>query len=362
MAIKILKNVKLSEFTTMGVGGLAENFIEVSTQEDLKESLEFAKTKRLKIYILGEGSNTLVSDQGVKGLVVKNKIQGIVKKNESQDWVEFEVGAGEHWDDFVVSAVNNNLFGIENMSHVPGSVGASVVQNIGCYGQEVSETVVSVNAVDLVSFEEKTFSKEQINFGYRKSRFNDINQDKGKFVITSVCYRLRKLGEVNSNYGDVQKYFIENNIIKPNLQIIREALIKIRDKKFPYPGSLGNGSCGSFFKADVIGEDIYEKIIPKLTANGFSGQAEYLVKMKDSFKVSQGYKIPYGLLIESLGFKGKINGGAKILESHAGVINNFNGKATARDVYSLAQRVINDVYEEYGVKIQMEPEIIGDFS
>lgn len=359
---KIIRMEPMSKHTSMFVGGAAKYYVEVSVVEELKQVIKHALAENIKIKILGEGCNVLFSDKGFNGLVIKINITGYQLISETDDFVEYKIGAGENWDNFVSFAIDNNFYGVENMSRVPGSVGASVVQNIGCYGQEVSEVVTAVTAIEICSQTEKVFSVDSLNFGYRKSRFNDPASDKDKYIITAVSFRLKKQATVNSNYGDVQKYFIENGINKPDLKTIRRALIAIRDKKFPFPDTAEKGSCGSFFNAEVVDEKIYSRIVESMNNKGLTEKADYLIKMKASFCVAQGFKIPYGLLIESLGYKGRVNGGAKILESHAGVINNFSGQATAKDIYDLAQAVIRDVYQEYGVKLKIEPEVIGDFS
>ncbi len=359
---KIIKSESMAKHTSMFVGGPSEYYVETTSVEELKQILKYALKQKLEIKVIGEGCNILFSDKGFSGLVIKNNIKGYKKIVETDDYVDYKIGAGENWDAFVSFAIDNNLYGIENMSRVPGSVGASVVQNIGCYGQEVSETVVAVAVVEINSQIEKEFLSKDLNFGYRQSRFNIPELDKDKYIITDVSFRLKKSASVNSNYGDVQKYFADHGIIKPDLKTIRQALIEIRDKKFPFPDVPERGSCGSFFNAEVVEENAYNQIVEKLKNRGLADKADYLLKMKASFCVAQGYKIPYGLLIESLGYKGKINGGAKILETHAGVISNFTGRATAKDVYELACAVINDVNREFGVKLRVEPEVVGDFN
>jgi len=361
MIQKMAENMPLAPYTSMYVGGRARYFAEVDSVEALKSALSFAKEKGLPFFVLGGGSNILVSDKGFDGLVIYIKILGIKLLEENEEYAKYEIGAGENWDKFVEFAVGQKLYGIENMSHVPGNVGASVVQNIGCYGQEVSEIVEYIKAFDTISFQNVIIQNSDLQFSYRKSRLNDKNSDRGKYVVTHVIFRLLKNGEINMSYGDLQKYFALHKDMTPNLQTVREALISIRNKKYPYPGLPTDGTCGSFWNAEVIDDATYEKIISKLHEKGFTEKAEEMAKKKNVFKVAQGYKVPFGIFIEVLGFKGQPHGGAKVLETHSGVINNFTGTATAQDVFELSEKVINAVYQEFGVKLKMEPELVGEF-
>ncbi len=345
----------------MHVGGPARYFIDVLDTGELVEALKFAKEKGLPYFILGGGSNILISDKGFDGLVIRMGIVGKKVLKDTEEYIEYEVGAGENWDNFVKDAVSKNLYGIENMSHVPGSVGASVVQNVGCYGQEVSETVMQVKALDVEALEEVVLSNQELQFSYRKSSLNNPNIHKGKYIVTHVIFRLNKKGELNMSYGDIQKYFLAHPRIVPSLKSIREAVISIRNSKFPFPDSPENGTCGSFWNAETIDDETYEKIISVLRAKGFTKQAEDMINKKSVFKVAQGFKVPYGVFVEVLGFKGKPYGGAKVLETHSGVINNFTGKASAGDVFNLAKEVIDRVHREFGIRLKMEPELVGEF-
>jgi len=355
--MKILTNISLKKLTTMHVGGDARYFVEVFSAQDIISSLGFAKQNHLPFFILGGGSNTIFSDNGYPGLVIKVSLKGSKKIFEDMDVVHYRVCAGEKWDDFVRMLVGQNLYGLENLSHVPGLLGASVVQNIGCYGQEVSSCVVSVDAINTEDLSIVTFSKQDMGFGYRESRLN--RQDRGKFVITSIIFELKKKSDLVISYNDIKKYYLDNPDISPNLATIRNAIISIRDSKFPFPDSPDKGSSGSFWNTEPINEERYENIIKILIEKGFQEKAREMENKKSVFKVDQGYKVPYGLFVEVLGFKGKKIGGAKILETHAGVINNFTGEAKASDVYQLSLEIIDSVYKEFGIKMNTEPELIG---
>lgn len=355
--MKILEDHSLKSLTSLYIGGKAKYFVEAGSVEDLKDALVFSKQKGIKNFILGWGSNIVVSDSGFDGLVIKMAILGKKVIEDNSSHVSFEVGAGEGWDNFVKFTVEQDLYGIENLSHIPGTVGASVVQNIGAYGQEVSTSVISVKVLEIETLQEKFLTKEDLLFSYRKSILNSI--EKGRYVVLSVVFVLKKNGELNTKYDDIKKYF-ENHPEKiQSLQTIREAIIEIRNKKFPFPDSPEHGTAGSFWNADVIDNSAYENIIRRLDEMGFSDKAQYMIDKKSAFTVPQGLKVPYGFLVEVLGFKGKIVGGVKILESHSGVINNFSGRGTAKDVLELSSQVISKIKDVFGVTLRVEPEFIG---
>jgi UDP-N-acetylmuramate dehydrogenase len=359
---KIENNISLRQYTSMYVGGASEYFYTLKNPNELPGLINFSREKSLPVFVLGGGSNVIVSDSGFNGLTIKNEILGIEKISEDDVSVTYKVGAGENWDKFVEYCVNNNLFGLENLSHIPGTVGASVVQNIGAYGAEVSNSVLSIDVFDTKDLKFENLKKDELYFSYRRSRLNDLNQDKGVYVVTRVYFKLNKSGELNTKYDDLKRYFSDRANSEVNLKNLRQAIISVRDKKFPYPDSPENGTVGSFWNAEVINEATYEKIISKLDNMGFSGKADEMRNKRSVFKVEQGYKIPYGVLIEVLGFKGKKNKTVGILESHAGVINNFSGVTTSKEVMELSQEIIDKVYQEFGVKLRVEPELIGDFT
>jgi UDP-N-acetylmuramate dehydrogenase len=357
----ILENVSLKKYTSLYVGGKARYFACVNSLNELKVALDFVGNRNLPVFVLGGGSNVLVSDQGFPGLVIKMSIPGIEKVKENKDSVYYKVGAGVIWDDFVKFSVKNELYGIENMSHIPGTVGASVVQNIGAYGQEVSETVYEVNLYDTEEKKLIVFKKEEMNFEYRKSILNDGSMRKGKSIVLSVVFCLKKSGELNSSYKDIKDYFCKNTKTRLTLVSIRKAIIEIRSRKFPFPDSPKKGTAGSFWNTEVVDQKKFNYVISKLKLLGHNKKADEMLKRKSVFKVSQGYKLSAGLFVEVLGLKGKKVGGAKILESHAGVINNFTGKAKASDVFRLSEEVIKKVYDKFGVKFKVEPELVGYF-
>jgi UDP-N-acetylmuramate dehydrogenase len=356
-----LQNISLKKYTSLYVGGKARYFGHINSLDELKIALSFAEKNNLPIFVLGGGSNVLFSDHGFPGLVIKMSIPSIKKVKENRRNVYYKVGAGVIWDDFVKFSVKNELYGIENTSHIPGTVGASVVQNIGAYGQEVSETVYEVNLYDTERKKLTVFKKEEMNFKYRKSILNDGSRKKGRFIVLNVVFCLKKSGQHNLNYKDIKDYFYKNTKTKPTLGSVREAIIEIRNRKFPFPNKPKNGTVGSFWNTEVVDEKKFNDVISKLRSLGLSKKANEMQKKKSVFKVSQGYKFSAGLFVDALGLKGKKVGGARILETHAGVINNFTGKAKASDVYRLSQDVIKKIYDKFGIKFKIEPELVGDF-
>ena len=357
--LNIQEHVELKKYTSMFVGGFARYFVEVFLIDDLREAITFAKQKDLNIFILGGGSNVIVSDKGFDGLVIKICTKGIIKITETEDKAGFEVGAGESWDEFVSFVVTQGLFGFENLSHIPGTVGASVVQNIGAYGQEVSTSVVSIKVLEIETLKEKVLTKEDMKFSYRKSILNTT--DKGKYVVLKVVFTLKKMGDLNTKYDDIKKYFDNHPEKILDLKTVREAIIEVRNKKFPFPNSPEHGTAGSFWNADVIDESTYENIIKKLNQIGFPDKAQYMIDKKSAFTVPQGLKAPYGILVDVLGFKGRVSGGVKILESHSGVINNFSGAGTAKEVLDLSSEVIKKIKDTFGITLRIEPELVGEF-
>lgn len=345
----------------MYVGGRAKYFVVAKSIKDIKEALLFAKKKKLPVFILGGGSNIIVADKGFPGLVIKIEVRGIKKISEDQQGVCFEVGAGKTWDDFVKFSINKNLFGLENLSHIPGTVGASVVQNIGAYGQEVSEVVSEARVLDINTLQEKTLKNKDCKFSYRKSIFNDLKESKGKFVVLSVTFKLRKKGKFSLKYSDFRHLEAE----LPNeltLRRVRKEIIKARDRKFPYPDKPQNGTVGSFWNAEAVNTRIFEMLINKLYQKGFTNKADEMRNKRSAFTVAQGFKLVPGLFIEILGYKGKKIGNVRILETHAGIINNFSGKATAKEIMDLSNQILEKVYREFGVRLKIEPELVGDFN
>jgi UDP-N-acetylmuramate dehydrogenase len=348
---KIRENVPLADYTTMKVGGLARYFVEVENKEELKQFLGWAEEENLPIFILAGGSNLIISDQGFEGLVARVNIKGfeVVKENEQN--IVLKIGAGENWDKVVARAVENNWWGIENMSLIHGMMGGIVVQNAGAYGQEIEGVVEKVLVYDQELKQEKELLKKELAFGYRESIF----KKEKKYVILEVFLFLKKKGEPRIDYPDVVKYFQERKIEKPSLEQIREAIIFIRQNKLPDPEKIA--SAGSFFKNLILNSEEYE-ILKEKVGNNFGGEALIkLEEMKNKFASNKGIKIPTGWIIDLCGLKGKQMGKVRIYEKQGLVVINEGGMA--KEVMELFKRVRQEVYQKTGMKLEMEPEMVG---
>ncbi|MFZ5390991.1 MAG: UDP-N-acetylmuramate dehydrogenase [Patescibacteria group bacterium] len=353
--INLQTNYPLAPLTTFKIGGPAKFFAEIVSQEELGEVLLFAKKNNLKTLLLGGGSNMLISDKGFGGLVISINTLGLEKTKEGDDWVEVKIGAGEIWDKVVDYAVGNNYWGIENLSYIPGKVGAFAVQNVGAYGQEASQVVAEVEAYDTINNQIVFLSNQACGFSYRTSIFNSL--DKGRYLILKVLLRLSKISKPNVSYPDLQKVFAGQSNIK--LSDVRQAIIKVRNKKFPYPYTVGaKGSAGSFFKNFLLTKAEYDSLEKNIALNLPLVLPE-LIRIKNKFPADNLIKIPTAFLLEVCGVKGLSVGGAKINDDQPLVILNDSNKATAADVLVLVQEVRKIVEDKTGLRLQLEPELIG---
>ena len=345
--MNIQANYPLSQLTTFHLGGPAKYYCKVANIDELGEALDFARGKNLPILILGGGSNMLVADRGFAGLVVQVDVKGIELIDDS-----IKVGAGEIWDDVVVFAMNNNLWGMENLSNIPGLTGAIPIQNVGAYGQEASQIVKEVEVFNLRTSQIKIVNNEECGFGYRKSHFN--TDWKNQFVILSVTFQLSKIAKPNLTYVDVKKYFGEK--INPTIAEIREAIIEIRKKKFPNLSEFG--TAGSFFKNLILSQRHYDTLVYYSKQNFSEETVAMLEEIKTKFPIKQGIKIPSAFLIDICGLKGKSAGGARLWEKQALVIVTSSG-AKSSDVLELYNQVKAEVLAKTGMTLEPEPELVG---
>ncbi len=329
------KNYPLSKLTTFRIGGKAEYFAEVGDKKDLIEAASFAKEKNLPVFVIGEGSNVLVSDEKFDGLVVHFTNKDI----KIQDGVVTS-GAGVKWDYFVDYCVKKNLAGIECLSGIPGTVGAAPYQNIGAYGQELKDTFLKLEAFDLKLGKFVTLNKKQCAFGYRDSIFKK-SEFKGRYIIFEVYLKLKKDGEPNLSYASLKSYLTENNINNPTLGEVRDAVVRIRSRKLDDPKVVGNA--GSFFKNPVVGLSELKRIQEKYpeVPNYPAGDGKV--------------KLFAGWIVDKAGWKGKKYGGVSVSEKNALVLINLSGKGKAREVAELAEKIVKGVYEKF--KIKLEPEV-----
>jgi len=333
--MKIRKNVNLSKYSTFKIGGQASLFVKVQSVEELKESLLFAKQKKLPVSILGGGSNILFSDKRLNALVVKINIKGI-KYEREKVWV----GAGEDWDFFVKKTLKRKLYGLENLSGIPGSVGATPIQKVGAYGVEVSKFIKRVETLDKINLKVKVFSAKECQFGYRDSFFKT---KKGQnYVITKVLFSLNKKYKLNIKYKDLKNYFQDNP--NPSAGEVRKAVIKIRKGKFPNLKKFG--TAGSFFKNPVITKRKFMELkrkYPNLV--GF--------ETKDGLvKVSLAYILDK--ICNLTGFRIKNVG---LYKKQPLVFVNYK-KAQQKDILKLKKEVEKRIFQKVGIKIKQEVTIV----
>jgi UDP-N-acetylmuramate dehydrogenase len=350
--MQIRENELLAPYTTFKIGGPARFFCVVESAADLQEALKFAADHNLNIYILGGGSNLLVSDNGFDGLVIKIGMKGVKILSENDQNLILQVASGEPWDKVVELAVKNGWWGIENLSHIPGSAGAVVVQNVGAYGQETSSVVENAEVFDRTDGKIKILANKDCRFSYRRSIFN--GSEKNRYVILSINFKLAKNGQANLAYRDLKERFINTS---PTLEEIRQAVTEIRDKKFPYPIEPKSGNAGSFFKNVVLDNETYdcvEKIIGKRFGEGILQKLHNKV-----FREGDTVKIPTAFLLDICELKNIQIGGARINENQPLVIVNATGEAKALDVIKLAGLVKETVFEKTGLKLSLEPDLVG---
>lgn len=317
----------------------AARFMEYSSEEELTAFLASGGLTSPYLHI-GGGSNLLfLSDY--PGLVLHSSVKGVETVAETDERVELRVGSGVVWDDFVAYTVKKGLYGAENLSLIPGEVGASAVQNIGAYGVEVKDLVVSVDAVDAATGKKRRFTREECRYAYRDSIFK--KELKGRYFVTYVTYRLSKLPVFHLDYGNVRAE-LEKDGMEPTLANVRRVIAAIRSNKLPDPKVTGNA--GSFFMNPVVSQEQFDRL-----------QAEY--SEMPSYRLDGNrVKIPAGWLIERCGWKGKALGPAAVHDRQALVLVNRGG-ATGRDVLRLADEVARSVKERFGIEISPEVNLIG---
>jgi UDP-N-acetylmuramate dehydrogenase len=337
--MNVVSNFSLKKFNTFGIEAKAKLFVAIQSEDELIAVLKKYPTE-IK-FILGGGSNMLLT-QDIDALVIHIDIKGkkIIKENDDFVWVEAK--AGENWHEFVLWAINQNFGGIENMSLIPGNVGTTPIQNIGAYGTEIKDTFESCHAIQINNQENKTFQKEECNFGYRESIFKQ--EAKNKYIITSVVFKLTKNNhKINTSYGDILNELEEQNCTNPELKDVSNAIIAIRKRKLPDPKELGNS--GSFFKNPIISKSEFESIHSKHPEMPF-------------YEISNNQvKVPAGWLIEQAGFKGKRFGDAGIHINQALVLVNY-GNATGQEIVDVSKNIQQTIKKIYNIDIEAEVNII----
>ena len=325
----IEKNIPLAPLTTFRLGGAARYFVRVKNIDELREAFEISKSRNLEILLLGGGSNLLIDDAGFGGLVIKIEITGV-----EQDGARLIAGAGESWDALVKRAVEENLWGLENLSGIPGTVGAAPVQNIGAYGAELKDTLEWLEALDTTNGEVSRFINNECGFGYRTSLFK---KNPGRHVILRAAFNLKKDGKPNDSYKDLV------DISRLNLGEIRAKVLAIRAQKFPDLAQ--EGTAGSFFLNPVVTPQVAAALAQRYPD-------------LPQFEVEGGIKLSLAWLLDiALNLKGASIGGARLFERQPLVIA-ASPEARAGDVYALAQKIKKEVREKLGIEIEEEVRIL----
>lgn len=339
--MEFLEHVPLAPYTTFKIGGPARWFAEAATEADILEAVEVARSRGLPLFPLGGGSNLLVSDTGFSGLVLHIALKGIEQEKEI-----FTVAAGENWDGFVSHAVEREFAGIECLAGIPGTVGGTPIQNVGAYGQEVSDTVVSVRALNLATLKFEEFANADCGFSYRRSIFNST--ERGKYIVTRVVYRLSQDGQPKIAYADLKRYF--QNSAAPSLREVSDAVRAIRRGKgmFIVEGDPDCRSAGSFFKNPIVSAEHYARIA-----------AQEAVEVPHYPAGDGAVKIPAAWLLERAGFhKGYAMGEAGISTRHTLALVN-RGTAKAVDIFALRDKIIAEVKSRFGIRLEPEPVLLG---
>lgn len=336
----VQSNVSLRHLNTFGLDADARYFVNVSSVDELTAVLRDPVWQGIPKFILGGGSNILLT-QDIDALVIHPGIKGINVLEETEETVTLEVGAGEVWHDFVMHCVDNGYGGVENLSLIPGTVGAAPMQNIGAYGVEIKSVIESVEAVDIESGQKRVFSNAECEFGYRESIFKKAL--KHQYVITGATFRLSRKPVLNAAYGDVQKTLQEMGAENPTIRDISEAIMQIRRSKLPDPAEIGNA--GSFFKN------------PEIPVAQFA-------QLRETFPEVPGYpvdaetvKVPAGWLIEQAGWKGYREGEIGVHARQALVLVNYGG-GTGAQIKALAEKIQASVAERFGIRLNAEVNFI----
>jgi UDP-N-acetylmuramate dehydrogenase len=344
----MLADVALADWCTLGVGGPARWFCHAGTEDDILAALAWARGRNLAVHILGGGSNVVIADEGFDGLVIHVDIRG-VRRAAAHGREIFSAGAGEPWDGFVASTVDAACAGLECLSGIPGLVGGTPVQNVGAYGQEVSGSIVRVQAIDRQALMPVTLSASECGFGYRTSRFRHHD----RFIVARVEFALAPGGPPTLAYADVITLFQQEGIQSPSLPEVRDAILQIRRRKGMViePGNPANRSVGSFFVNPIVSGQQFDRLAAALDADT-SEVPHYAVG-------AASVKVPAAWLIERAGFhKGLTRGVVGVSPFQAQAIVNLGG-ARASDVVTLAADIKRAVWESFGIAVVPEPVFVG---
>lgn len=337
----IQHNISLKPYNTFGIDALAQNFVSVTTKEELIQVLQqYPDTKKL---FLSGGSNMLLTASVIKDLVVKLDMKGIEIVKETEDSVWIEVQAGEVMHPFVLWSIAQGYGGLENLSLIPGNIGTAPIQNVGAYGVEIKDVLVSCTALNIDTLTTRIFSNTECDFAYRDSFFK--KEGKGVYIVLSVTVKLSKHHHIlHLDYGDIRKEIEHKGITHPTIQDVSDAVIAIRSSKLPNPAEIGNS--GSFFKNPVVDKATFEAF------NARFPEAPFYTMGEDTFK------IPAGWLIEKAGYKGFRRNDAGVHHKQALVLVNY-GTASGEELIALAKEIQQKVFNDFGIEIAAEVNIIG---
>jgi len=350
--VLLQENIPLAPLTTLKIGGPARYFVEAPNLGEVQQAVTFARSRDLPLFVLGGGSNLVVADSGWPGLVLKVALQGIDQRSGHDDEgkILFDAGAGEPWDKFVSHAVMARCAGVECLSGIPGSIGGTPVQNVGAYGQEVADTIASVQVLDLKDNQVRELCPEACAFTYRASIFNTT--ERARFIVLRVTYALTPGGSPRLAYADLQRHF-EGRETTPDLAETREAVRHIRARKgmLIVPGDPDSQSAGSFFKNPVLTEEQHQSLQQRAAARGLTVPSYPALETRK--KVSSAW------LVERSGFaKGFGSGRVGISTRHTLAIVNRGG-ATAKEVLALQEQIQQRVEEIWNVRLEPEPVMVG---
>ena len=379
--LQIQENVPLAPMTTFRVGGAARYLIPVDTEAQIPGAWQFAQKKNLPLFVLGGGSNLMVSDDGFPGVVLHMKLRGLEVLQASPQAVEVGVAAGEDWDGFVAQCVARGWWGVENLSGIPGTTGAVPVQNVGAYGQEVADTIVRVEAWDTRDRSWASLPAGECAFGYRCSIFNTAHA--GRYVVSRVVFRLPRQGRANTTHAAVARLLehratggwsrLRRGLARrvpacrplldrlqkpPTLTQMRACILALRsDGRLPDFRITGNA--GSFFKNIVLAEPAFARLLSRLSETGGADAVCRLEAGLRGYATATGVKIPAGELVKWCGLQDAREGGAGLHPANPVILVNATGTARAADIIRLAARLIRTVWERTGVRLEPEPSFLG---
>lgn len=336
--LQINSNVPVGQYNTFGVNIVSKYFSWFNSVEVLNELLDYQRKNLNKLLVLGGGSNILFT-QNFDGLILKNEILGKGVSFETEQDIYLKVGAGENWHEFVMYCVENNYGGVENLSLIPGNVGASPMQNIGAYGVEIKDVFHELEAIHKITGEKVIFNNKDCDFGYRESVFK--NKVKDQFIITYVTYKLNKIPTFNTSYGAIEQQLEINGVKDLSIREISKAVIQIRQSKLPDPKQIGNA--GSFFKNPVISQAQFQDLYREYPEISY-------------YPSSENVKIAAGWLIDKLGWKGKTFNNYGVHKNQALVLVNYGG-AEGKSIYELSEKIIESVKLNFNITLEREVNI-----